>query len=252
MLKRFLTWKLPLITALLSSAVFASGFFLVLRGDVGDPVTAPVAEPRAEVQAETLRVVLLGDSLARGTGDESGLGIGGTLDAELDARKVDRRPTINLAINGARTPDLLRQLESRNVQQIIRESNVIVVSIGGNDLFGGFGRMSAPPENPDAVMDGVLGRVEQIVERVREANPEARIFLIGLYNPFTGGQSGTRLGEFVNRWNGKLLDRFQKDPNLTIVQTYDLFSHRQRLSFDRFHPGREGYRLIGRRIAESL
>ncbi|HUF17595.1 MAG TPA: GDSL-type esterase/lipase family protein [Thermoanaerobaculia bacterium] len=252
MLKRFLTWKLPLVTALFASLVFASGFILVLRGDVGEAVTAPVAEPRAETLPETLRVVLLGDSLARGTGDESGLGIGGTLDAELDSRKVTRRPTINLAINGARTPDLLRQLESRNVQQIIRESNVVVLSIGGNDLFGGFGRVNAPPENPDAVMDAVLGRIDQIVGRVREANPEARIFLIGLYNPFTESESGGRLGEFVNRWNGKLLERFQSDPDLTVVQTYDLFSHRQRLSLDRFHPGREGYRLIGRRIADSL
>lgn len=251
-MKRFLSWKLPLTAALFASLVFSSGFFLVLRGDVGESVTAPVAEPQLDTLPESFRVVLLGDSLARGTGDESGLGIGGTLDAELDQRKVERRPTINLAINGARTPDLLRQLESRNVQQIISESSVVVLSIGGNDLFGGFGRLNAPPENPDGAMDEVLGRVETIVSRVREANPEARIFLIGLYNPFTESDSGERLGEFVNRWNGKLLDRFQKDRNLTVVQTYDLFSHRSRLSLDRFHPGREGYRLIGRRIAESL
>jgi lysophospholipase L1-like esterase len=252
MLKRFMTWKLPLVTALMASAIFASGFLLVLRGDVGDSVTAPVAEPQTQSLPQNFRVVLLGDSLARGTGDESGLGIGGTLDAEMDARKLDRRPTINLAINGARTPDLLKQLESRNVQQIIRESNVVVVSIGGNDLFGGLGRLTAPPENPEGVMDEVLERVEEIVGRVREANPEARIFLIGLYNPFTESERGPRVSELVNRWNGKLFERFQQDRDLTVVQTYDLFSHRQRLSLDRFHPGREGYRLIGRRIADSL
>jgi lysophospholipase L1-like esterase len=252
MLKRILTWKLPLFAAVFASLLFASGFFLVLRGDVGESVTAPVVEQRETVQSEKLRVVLLGDSLARGTGDESGLGIGGTVDAELAARKVDRRPTVNLAINGAKTADLLRQLESRNVRQVIAESDVVIVSIGGNDLFGGFGQMEAPPENPDAVMTEVLDRVEAIIGEVREANGEARIFLIGLYNPFTGGPSGERLNGFVNRWNALLLERFQSDSDLTVVQTSDIFSHRNRLSLDRFHPGREGYRLIGRRIAEAL
>jgi len=57
---------------------------------------------------------------------------------------------------------------------------------------------------------------------------------------------------YVNRWNARLAGRFENDPNLTIVQTSDLYSHHDRLSFDRFHPGGEGYRLIARRIADSI
>lgn len=252
MLKRILTWKLPLLAAAIASAVFASGFFLVLRGDIGESVTAPVVEKTQVTDFEKPRVVLLGDSLARGTGDESGLGIGGNVDAELGARKIERRPGVNLAINGARTTDLLRQLESRNVGQVIAESNIVILSIGGNDLFGGFGRVDAPPENPEAAMGEVLDRVEAIVSKIRASNPEARIFLIGLYNPFVGSSSGQRLNAFVNRWNALLIERFQNDPDLTVVQTSDIFSHRNRLSLDRFHPGKEGYRLIGRRIADAL
>ena len=76
--------------------------------------------------------------------------------------------------------------------------------------------------------------------------------MIGLYNPFAATPGGPFLSALVNRWNGKLLERFGSDPNLTIVPTADLFSHHDRLSLDRFHPSDEGYALIAQRIAESM
>jgi lysophospholipase L1-like esterase len=255
-MKRFLVWNLPMAAAVIASLAFASGFVLILRGDVGEPVTGgPAADvPAAEARQPggPLRIVLLGDSLARGTGDDSGLGIGGNLEAELKRRQIAGRPTINLAVNGAKTGDLLAQLESRNVRQIIGQSDVVVISVGGNDLFGDFGAYGAPPKDPEGVMQGVLGRVAGVVREVREANSKARIFVVGLYNPFVSAPEGARINALVNRWNAKLMEKFEGDANVTVVQTSDIFSHRSRLSFDRFHPGREGYALIGRRIAESL
>jgi lysophospholipase L1-like esterase len=96
-------------------------------------------------------------------------------------------------------------------------------------------------------MDAVLDRIAKVVGVVREANPHARIFLIGLYSPF-----GPQLAPLVTRWNSRQLERFAGDSNLTVLQTADLFSHRDRLSLDRFHPGAEGYQLIARRIADAL
>jgi lysophospholipase L1-like esterase len=60
------------------------------------------------------------------------------------------------------------------------------------------------------------------------------------------------VSKFVNCWNAALMERFEGDPNFTLVQTADLFSHADRLSFDRFHPREEAYRIIARRIAEGL
>ena len=253
-MRRFFFWYLPLGAALIAVSLFAYGFVAYLRGDRGEPVdylprpgaSAP-APPRALVAP-----VILGDSLARGAGDERGLGIAGRLDAELRRRNVRARRTYNLGVNGARTNDLLRQLESANVQQLLRDANVIVVSIGGNDLWGGTDWRNAAPPNPDEVMGGVIGRIETAIERIRAVNPRARIFFIGLYNPFVSTPEGARLGSLVNRWNARLLEHFGADPNFTLVATADLFSHRDRLALDRFHPGGEGYELIARRIAESV
>jgi lysophospholipase L1-like esterase len=252
-MRRLLTWYLPLTTALLATAVFAYGFVGWLRGDTGTPVdfVAPAAQA-SEAPRDQIAPIILGDSLARGAGDAAGLGIAGRLDEELRTRKIRAQRTYNVAVNGARTADLLVVLDRPNVQRLLREANVIIVSIGGNDLWGGNDWRNAAPEDPEAVMSSVLGRVEESVTKIRKANPSARIFFIGLYNPFISTPGGAMLTPQVNRWNARLVERFGSDPQFTVVQTSDLFSHRDRLSLDRFHPGAEGYALIARRIADSL
>jgi lysophospholipase L1-like esterase len=248
-MRRFFYWYVPLGAAIASAVIFGAGFYSFLRGDIGKPVDY-VAPQRAQAAAPppALVPIIIGDSLARGTGDSTGLGIGGRLNDELRRRKIEAKRTINIAVNGARTADLLRQLESTNVRRLLRESNVIVVSIGGNDLWGGADWRTSTPPNPDAVMDDVLERIVRVVKVVREANPNARVFLVGLYNPFRL----PALNPWVSRWNAKLIERFSSDPNVAVVQTADIFSHRDRLSLDRFHPNDEGYELIARRIADAL
>lgn len=253
-MRRFLFWHLPLTAGLVAVTVFAYGFVSYLRGDRGEPVDfAPQRPAAAPAASQTIVApVILGDSLARGAGDERGLGIAGRFDAELRRRGIRARRTYNLGVNGARTGDLLRQLDSPNVQQILRDSNAIILSIGGNDLWGGNEWRSVSPLDADARMRAVLDRVETVVRRIRATNPRARIFFIGLYNPFAASPEGKLLTALVNRWNARILEELGGDPNFTIVTTSDLFSHRDRLSADRFHPGGEGYELIARRIAEGL
>ncbi len=245
---------MPLAVSGLAAALFAGGFYAFLRGDTGVPVDLlPRRNTTATAAAQTtISPIILGDSLARGTGDPAGLGIGGRLDQELRRRNIRATRTVNIAVAGARTPDLLRQLDSRNVQTIVAQSNVIIVSIGGNDLWGGTDWRTATRSNPETVMAAVLERIEKIVGKIREENPRARIFIIGLYNPFVSTPAGRQLSSLVNRWNAKLIERFSADPNVTIVQTSDIFASRDRLSADRFHPGDEGYALIARRIADAV
>ena len=251
-MRRFLFWYLPLATALIAGSVFAYGFVSFLRGDTGSPVDFLPTRTTTPAPQTELAPMILGDSLARGSGDETGLGIPGRLDQELRRRNVRSRRTINLGVNGARTADLLRQLDTPNVQRLVAEANVVIVSIGGNDLWGGADWRNAAPPNPDAVMGDVLSRIEQAIRKIRAANPRARIFFVGLYNPFVSAPMGAQLNTMVNRWNGKLLETFGADANFTLVQTADLFTHRDRLAIDRFHPGGEAYGLIARRIADAM
>jgi lysophospholipase L1-like esterase len=252
-MRRFLFWYLPVTAALVAVCVFAYGFAAYLRGDTGEPVDfIPRADATAEAPRATIAPIILGDSLARGAGDAQGLGISGRLDAELRQRGIKARRTYNVAVNGARTNDLLGVLERPNVQQLLRESNVIVVSIGGNDLWGRNDWRNAGPEQAETTMSDVLGRIDTAVKKIRAANPTAHIFFIGLYNPSLSAENGRQLSTLVNRWNTRLQQHFADDPAFTLVATADLFSHRDRLALDRFHPGGEAYGLIARRIADAL
>jgi lysophospholipase L1-like esterase len=247
-MRRFLFWHLPIAASLIAVAVFAYGFVAYLRGDTGTPVDlSPLRATDAAAPKTVIAPIIIGDSLARGAGDPEGLGIGGRLDAELRRRGVRAQRTYNLGINGARTQDLLEQLDSANVQHLIRQANVIVISIGGNDLWGGNDWRAAPPGDPDKVMNEVIARIAKVVERVRALNANARIFFVGVYSPM-----GRILGPYVARWNARMLEKFGDDPNFTLVQTADLFTHRDRLALDRFHPSGEGYGLIARRIADAM
>jgi lysophospholipase L1-like esterase len=252
--RRFLVWYLPLTAAVAAAILFGAGFYSFLRGDIGSSVS--IATPSRVITAPAPRKqiapIILGDSLARGTGDDSGLGIGGRFVDELRQRHVNSKNIVNIAVNGARTRDLEQQLTSHNVQTLIAQSNVVIVSIGGNDLWGDNNWRNAPPRDPERVMKDVLDHVQESVRTIRSVNSSARIFVIGLYNPFISTPFGKMLTPFVNRWNALLAERFGNDPNVVIVQTSDIFAYRDRLSFDRFHPNDEGYSLIARRIADAI
>src|SRR5205085_1114701 len=181
-----------------------------------------------------------------------GLGVGGRLVEELRRRRMPVKDAVNIAVNGARTHDLQKQLTGHSVQVLVGEANVIIVSIGGNDVWGDNNFRDTPPRDPQRVFMDVLSNVTACVRAVRAANPAARIFVIGLYNPFATTPFGRMLTPLVNRWNASLVQRFADDPNIVVVQTSDLFAYRDRLSFDRFHPSDAGYELIARRIADAL
>jgi lysophospholipase L1-like esterase len=251
-MRRLTYWIVPLAAAIAAALLFGAGFYSFLRGDTGTPVTVvPPSRVEATPPRKVIAPLVLGDSLARGTGDETGLGIGGRLVQELRRRRVPVKDAVNLAVNGARTLDLETQLAGHNVRVLVAEANVIIVSIGGNDVWGDNLRNRVPP-NPQRVLEEVLARVTACVRDVRAANPTARIFIVGLYNPFVTAPFGRMLTPLVNRWNAGLVERFAGDPNVVVVQTSDIFAYHDRLSFDRFHPSDVGYELIARRIADAL
>ena len=196
-----------------------------------------------------LRVVVLGDSVAHGAGDETGGGIERSLDSQFRARSVAFVPAVNYGINGARTRDALRLLQSPASQIALRTADVVVVSIGGNDLYGDSIARLRSTIAPAWSMRRVLEHVAGIVARIHAINPDTKIMLLGLYNPYRS----KFLDEAVNRWDSMLIARFAEDRRVTTVRIADLFGFADRLSsIDHFHPSAGGYALIAARIAPAL
>ena len=192
-------------------------------------------------------ILILGDSLAHGAGDETGRGIGGAI-ASLTRAHVE-----NYGINGARTANVLRQLQRSEVRAAIRRAHLIVVSIGGNDLFGNsierFGSMLAPR----VASYFVAARVARVVARVHRENPSAQIVVLGLYNPYRQTKVGAWLDEQIAHWDARIIDGFARSRAVTVIRIADLIDTPRALSpLDHYHPSASGYRAIAQRICAAF
>lgn len=200
---------------------------------------------RERLSDSMVRVLVLGDSVAAGSGDESGRGIAGRLGEQLGR---DSFEVINRGIPGARVRDVRRAIAERSDE--VRRSDVIILSIGGNDLYGSSLERSLALLCPDYRMRLVARRVQRLVQTVQQMNPAARIILLGLYNPYWRTELGPLLSEFVHRWDGSLMARFAGNQQVSVLPVADLLEAPERLSSrDRFHPGVDGYTAIASRIA---
>ncbi len=88
--------------------------------DVRD--THESSQAAAQIVAGVLRIVILGDSVAHGAGDESGRGIAGDLTKSMASL---RRCTVvtKLAVNGSRTWNVLRVLAQQQTTDALRAAD---------------------------------------------------------------------------------------------------------------------------------
>jgi lysophospholipase L1-like esterase len=200
-------------------------------------------------------VVALGDSLTRGTGDDSGKGYIGLLADELEEKSKEKITIHNFGVKGYRSNQLLEQVKQAEIQRQIKTADYILITIGGNDLFqSGQTFMEMDPKKIDQIRESYLKNMEAILADLKQLNDQAVIFHIGLYNPFIDLNDSELTTQIVRDWNhetSKLLDR---DARTVYVPTFDLFqlSVNDYLYSDKFHPNAEGYRLIAERVASLI
>jgi lysophospholipase L1-like esterase len=259
-LSRFWLWTAPLAVGLGAALLFGAGFVLALRGATGQPLgepprPKPTAAPASAAKDGVFRILVVGDSLAKGTGDETGKGF--AVNVREAFRKKGPAEIENLAVNGMESPEVLSLVESANVRALAAGASLILVSVGGNDLSHSLTRGAAPTDVADAVA-AARGRYVQnlraILAALREANPSARIGILGLYDPFGGEQGPGRIGaSVILQWNTLITETALSFPNVTVIPTFDLFQGRpDRLSADHYHPNAKAYEEIARRMLQVV
>lgn len=273
------TWRFVCLISIAATLIFIVGFGYAVRdivypqGDV--PQTSlpqETATPDPEITG-ILKVVALGDSLAKGTGDNTGNGFVKRAVTGMSADSQEANLLGNLGINGLTTLGLQSELNEEGVQYAIRQANTILVSIGGNDLFRGAGilqngntgeetTVETPPTGGELTSKELLAalpeaseRLREVLKKIAELNPEAKVYYLGLYNPF-GDIPELRVpgNQAVTAWNNAAMDIINTHSNMTLVPTFDLFhNHLEKyLSSDHFHPSGEGYQRIADRIVQAV
>jgi lysophospholipase L1-like esterase len=221
------------------------------RGHSPD-VSAPGQQRIEKTLPSSLHVVVIGDSLAYGAGDESGRGISGRLEAELERRGVSSVETRNLGVNGAQTGDVLTRLRQERIRAEVKKADAIVLSIGANDLFRTPGSREETLKNPLGVAERILERIAGIVSELRRLNADAEIMILGGYNPVPGHAYTALINEYLGLWDAALEKRFASDGRIAVVRMSDIVVPTRLSRYDSFHPGGEAYEAASRRIAVML
>jgi lysophospholipase L1-like esterase len=238
---------------------------------------APAASVNA---AQTPSYMALGDSLAFGVGaDNPAIGGYVALTAQAlrksDAFRERGLEMINLSAPGATSADLLLaggqvdrakdQIEKRG-QEAGPGIEVISVGIGGNDLLA-LAASDSPCLRDTAsdpcrkliadMLSSLQRNLRDTLSRLRHAAPDAKIYVMDLYNPYSGTGDPRELiaNVAVQQVNG-VISAVTLDPDLDarLLQVYDLFKGhgKQWIAGDGIHPNNDGHRVLSEALLASV
>ncbi|CAM3727835.1 SGNH/GDSL hydrolase family protein [Mesobacillus zeae] len=257
-------YSVPVMTifSLFVFILLLAGFGWTLQNQLGEETgketkTIKPEQPAAKEKqgGKEKHILALGDSLTRGTGDESGKGYTGYLIDQLKKKSKEDIVLHNLGVKGYRSGQLLQQIDQPEVQRQAAAADMILITIGGNDLFQQGQTLKDPSmENVAGLQGKYLANLETVISKLRDVNKDAPIYFIGLYNPFIDMKDAPGTTKAVRDWNyatGNLLDSV---PNTVFVPTFDIFqlNVNKYLFSDKFHPNNKGYKLIAERVASLI
>jgi len=217
--------------------------------------TAPKENEAAMSEnSDSYNILVLGDSLAKGTGDETGAGFAKEV-ASVWGTKTNKKIDVNnIAVNGDVSSGLLTIVREPETLKKIELSDLIFISIGGNEVktFQS-NRNTVALNDVKTIQDNYLNNLKEITNLITSKNKKCRVVVIGLYNPFGEDISQDNL-KILYDWNYKTEEFLSSYSNIVFVPTYDLFKYNsdKYLAQDKFHPNSDGYKAIASRILEVI
>lgn len=206
-----------------------------------------------------IKVVAIGDSLTQGVGDRTGRGgyvpfLKSMLEKEKGIKSVE---ISNYGIKGYRSDELLTRLKKPNIQKAIKDVDMVMITIGGNDMMKiirkNFSNLNFELFEKEEEL--FAERLTNIFDTIRTINPNCEIGLVGLYNPFFKWFSNSpEMNEILKQWNETSQNVVAKYEDIYFIEVDDLFrNHEDELLYeDQFHPNEKGYELMAKRIYKKL
>jgi lysophospholipase L1-like esterase len=159
---------------------------------------------------------------------------------------------MNFGQNGAQTADVLSKLGQERLRKPLAAADAILLSAGANDLFRTNASRAQVLADPFAIANRILDRLAQIVAELRRINGNARILILGGYNPVPHTPFAPLVDHYLGLWDSALAGRFAADPLVSVVPMVDAITPDRLSRYDHFHPGAEGYAEAAKRVASLL
>lgn len=134
-----------------------------------------------------------------------------------------------------------------NIKQTLRESNIITISIGLNDLIY---QLSITEKLTEHSLNRIISNIEiefnQLITEIRKYYPND-IYIIGYYNIYP---ESTLYEKAIKKLN----QVYQKNDNVIYIDTYKLFQNNKNYlpNFINYHPNHQGYEAISKQIITKI
>lgn len=255
-------WPLLLFSSIALSIVFIAGFVASIVVSKSEESVPPeqqlenstnIPAEGESISEDASEILILGDSIGFGVGDEENQGIGERYLDLIDEKDGNKKTITNSSVPSYESNELVKLLKSAENKANISKANLIIISIGGNDL----NRL----EYEDSVsltlafeeaLKNYKENLALIIKEIRAINPDAQLALIGLYDPYSKEEpEKTRL---LLEWNYETRLIVDSDVKFAYVPTYELFKYHltDYLSPDEFHPNGLGYQVIAEELDRIL
>ncbi len=175
--------------------------------------------PQAKIGSIPYDVIIcFGDSLTAGTGADPGM------DYPTQLSRMIAKSVINAGVPGDTTTRALKRLQ-RDV--LSRSPDVVLITLGGNDLKNGVAK------------DTAFKNLKRIVESIQGQG--ARVIIGGLKFPLRDRGFAKGYEELADQTGAVLIPNIYKD----------IMGNRKLMS-DPIHPNGEGYKLMAQKFLEAM
>jgi lysophospholipase L1-like esterase len=226
-----------------------TGAVPIVRNDTGE--NPGVSLPK---KSNSVSLLIMGDSIAGGTGDETGKGFSFYLRDYLKNQTPKEVMANTIGIDGLQTNGLLELVHGEKLKPALAAADLLIISIGGNDLRR-IRRLKdmARDDTFQKTFESYVTGLTSILKTIRRTNGAALIIFIGLYNPPTTEISSDDI-RLLLAWNEGTQKIIEQEERAIFIPTYDLFKLNvsKYIALDALHPNAAGYQAIADRIGKNI
>lgn len=267
---QFIKSNLQSISTLLTITIFTVVLLMILNPPAKPLLSISKAQKESASDMK-VKIEAIGDSLTEGVGDvNNGGGYVPLLANNLtEIYHFSSIKTYNHGKSGNKTTQVTKRIKnSKEIQSAIASANMIVVTIGANDLMKTvkaniFKNLSI--DTFDVPKEEYKSDIAAMYKIIRKYNKDCPIYQLGIYNPFYLNFSEiTEMQDIVDMWNATTEEFVQSQDNAYFIpindQIYkgngvpaDALEINNLLSEeDSFHPNNAGYQIIANAFRDKI